>query len=202
METLYRLQKQDANRAGVVLTEAFQADPVFNAIFDGATLDQRIAFYTTPVQYGMKYGRVVATSPQLEGIAVWVPGKFADMTLLRLILSGAFFTGMKMGMEVSNRMAAVLKPTDQDRKAFMRGRDYHYLVMIGVSPQHQGQGFGRQLLQALIDESERTRLPIYLETETEENVSIYEHFCFKVIDKVTLALIDLPMWEMIREPQG
>jgi ribosomal protein S18 acetylase RimI-like enzyme len=185
-----------------MLTDAFQDDPVFNAIFEAATSEQRTAFFTTPVQYSMKFGRVVAPTPQIEGVAAWVPGKYAQMTLPRLLLSGAFFTGMQMGMDVSKRMATVFKPTDDDRTAFMRGRDYLYLVIIGVASQYQGQGFGGQLLKALVDESELTGVPVYLETETEENVSIYEHFGFKVIDKVNLPLINLPMWEMIREPAG
>ena len=202
MESLYRLKKNDLTRAGEVLTEAFQDDPVFNAIFGKATLQQRHAFYASPVQYSLKYGQVAAPSPQIEGVAAWVPGKYAMMSLLRLILSGAFFTGMQMGMDISQRMAKVFKPIDQDREAYMRGRAYLYLMMIGVAPPYQGQGFGRQLLQGVIDESQASGLPIYLETETEENVSIYEHFGFKVVDRVSLPLIDLPMWEMIREPAG
>ncbi len=107
-----------------------------------------------------------------------------------------------MGMEVSKTMVTVFMPIDQDRKEHMRGRDYIYLLMIGVDPQYQGQGYGGQLLSGLIEESEQTGLPIYLETETENNVSVYEHFGFKVVDKVTLPQIDLPMWELIREPTG
>lgn len=200
MENLYRLQKHDADRAGLTLTEAFQDDPVFNAIFEDATPEQRQAFFTTPVQYGLKYGQVFAPSAQLEGVAAWVPGRYAEMTIMRLIFSGAFWTGMKMGMDVSQRMSTVLKPTDLDRIEFMRGRDYTYLVIIGVAPQYQGQGFGGQLLQAVIDQSDKSGLPVYLETETEENVQLYQHFGFTVMKVVTLPLIDLPMWEMIREP--
>ena len=200
MENLYRLHKHQADQAGVVLTEAFQKDPVFNAIFENATPEQRQAFFTTPVQYCLKYGQVFAPSAQLEGIAAWVPGRYAEMTLLRLLFSGAFWTGMKMGADVSKRMATALKPTDLDRIEFMRGRDYTYLLIIGVATRYQGQGFGGQLLQALIDQSEKSGLPIYLETETEENVQLYQHFGFTVLKVITLPLINLPMWEMIREP--
>lgn len=202
MDTLYRLNKNQVEQAGEVLSAAFQNDPVFNAIFEGATGPQRVAFYTTNVQYVLKYGQVWAPSPALEGVCAWVPGRYANMNLLRLILSGAFFTGMKMGNDVSQRLATVFTPIDDDREAHMRGRDYTFLQLIGVAPQYQGQGFGKQLLQAVIGESDSLGLPIYLETETEENVSIYEHFGFTVIDKVALPVIELPMWEMKREPAG
>jgi ribosomal protein S18 acetylase RimI-like enzyme len=202
MDSVYQLHKHEAAQAGVVLNQAFQDDPVFNAIFTGATPEQRIAFFTTPVVYSLKYGQVFAPSEQLEGIAAWVPGKYAEMGFMRLLLSGAFWPGMKMGMELSQKIATVFKPVDEDRKVQMRGRDYLYLLIIGVAPQHQGQGFGGQLLKTLFADSEQTGLPIYLETETQENVSLYQHLGFKVINKVNLPLIDLPMWEMIREPTG
>ncbi len=202
MEDLYASQSHDRDRIGVVLNEAFQDDPVFNAIFEGATSEQRIAFYTIPVVYCMKYGQVIAPSKQLEGIAAWVTGKYADMSMFHMLLSGALWSAMRMGAKYSQRMATVFKPVDEDRKANMQGRDYIYLVMIGIAPQHQGKGLGGKLMQALLAESERSGLPIYLETETEENVSLYQHYGFEVINKVNLPLIDLPMWEMLREPAG
>ena len=200
MENLYRLHKHEIAQAGLVLDDAFREDPVFSAIFSGATSEQRIAFYTTTVQYGLKYGHVIAPSSHLEGIAVWVPGKYAEMNLLRLVLSGAFWSGMKMGNEISQKIASVFTPIDQDRSELMQGRNFTYLLIIGVNPQYQGLGLGGKLLAALFAESEQTGLPIYLETETEENVRLYEHLGFSVLNMVTLPLIDLPMWEMIREP--
>lgn len=200
MENLYQLNKHQAAQAGHVLNNAFQEDPVFNAIFEGATSEQRIAFYTSPVVYCMKYGQVIAPSEQLEGIAAWVAGKYADMGLFHMILSGALWSAMRMGAKYSQRMATVFKPVDEDRKANMQGRDHLYLVIIGIAPKHQGKGLGGKLMQALLEVSEKSGLPVYLETETEDNVSLYQHYGFEVIKKTTLPLIDLPMWEMLREP--
>jgi hypothetical protein len=50
----------------------------------------------------------------------------------------------------------------------------------------------------LVEKSEQVGLSLYLERETEANVSLYEHFGFTVIKKITLPMIDLPMWEMTR----
>ena len=75
---------------------------------------------------------------------------------------------------------------------------YGYLQVIGVAPVFQGQGFAGKLLRALIERCEQTGVSIYLETETEANVSMYEHFGFTVIKKIKLPIIDLPMWEMTR----
>ena len=200
MEYLYRLHKHEAAQAGLVLKEAFQDDPVFKAIFDSATPEQWVAFFTAPVVYCLKYGQAIAPSAQMEGVAAWDPGRFADMDFFRMLFSGAMWAGMKMGMEIAQKLKVIFGPIEQDRKVHLLGRDYLYLQLIGVAPQYQGQGLGGKLLAALFAESEQTGLPIYLETETDENVQIYQHLGFKVLQKVTLPLIGLPMWEMIREP--
>jgi ribosomal protein S18 acetylase RimI-like enzyme len=112
---------------------------------------------------------------------------------------------MKMGLKMVKRaqkMKIVFEPIEADRKTNMQERAYIYLMIIGVGSEFQGQGFGGKLLRVLIEESEQAGLPIYLETETESNVSMYEKFGFSVLHQITLPVVDLPMWEMIREPKA
>ena len=199
-EGLYRLETGDIPQAVEVLFNAFQDDPVFNAIFEGANPTQRKAFYETPLRYCMKYGEVWAPSMELEGIAGWARGEHAEMSLWRMLVSGAIWSGMKMGQEYSRMMAKVFKPVEEDRKKHMGDHPFLYLFIIGVASEHQGQGFGRVLLDGLIGIAEDGQLPVYLETETEANVRLYEKFGFEVIDKVDLPVIGLPMWEMVRKP--
>jgi len=82
----------------------------------------------------------------------------------------------------------------------MKGKAYIYLMVLGVTTELQGQGFGGKLLRALIEEGERAEVPIYVETETERNVRMYERFGFRVLKQITLPIINLPQWEMVREP--
>ncbi|MBN2005441.1 MAG: GNAT family N-acetyltransferase [Anaerolineae bacterium] len=198
LDALYRVQRKDVPRAGAVLTNAFQHDPVWSAIFDGVAPERRIGAFETPVRYCLKYGEVCAPSAALEGVAAWVPGELADMTPWRMLVSGAIWSGMKMGMTATRKMMPVFAPIEKDRKATMQGKSFIYLLVIGVAPQFQGQGFAGKLVRALIDKSGRAGVPIYLETETESNVRMYEHLGFEVVKEITLPIINLPMWEMVR----
>ncbi|MBM4464439.1 MAG: GNAT family N-acetyltransferase [Chloroflexi bacterium] len=195
---LYRLQKKDIHRAAVMLADAFQHDPVWNAVFGDATMAQRAYAFETPVRYCLKYGEVYAPSGALEGVAAWLPGAVADMTFWRILRSGALWPGMKIGARIARRMQPIFRPVETDRKENMSGKPYIYLQIIGVAPAMQGQGFGGRLLRALIEKSEQTGVSLYLEAETESNVSMYEHLGFAVIKKIVLPIIDLPMWEMTR----
>jgi ribosomal protein S18 acetylase RimI-like enzyme len=84
----------------------------------------------------------------------------------------------------------------------MEGKDFLYLQFIGVAHEFQGKGFGGRLLKALIEKSEEAALPVYLETETEENVELYRRFGFSLAKQITLPIVNLPMWEMVREPEA
>ena len=205
IENLYKVQKKDVPKAGAILADAFQHDPVWKQFFkDEARIDQKGAVFESPIRYCLRYGEVYATSEHLEGIAVWVPGDFTDMTIWRMIRSGAIISGMKAMKactELARKQGRIFGPLQADRKANMKGRTYIYLMVLGVASEFQGQGFGGKLLRALIEESEQAGVPIYVETETERNVGMYKRFGFRVLRQITLPIINLPQWEMVREPR-
>jgi len=201
LDSLYRLQRKDTAQAGEVLADAFQHDPVWNAIFGDVRPEQKAHAFETPVRYCLRYGEVYAPSAHLEGAAAWVPGALADMTLWRVLRSGAMWPGTKLGTRIARKMVPVFRPIEADRRENMRGRSYIYLQVIGVAPAFQGQGFGGKLLRALIEKSEQAGMPLYLETETEDNVRMYERFGFQVVKEITLPTVHLPMWEMVRGKQ-
>ena len=54
-------------------------------------------------------------------------------------------------------------------------------------------------MRAVIEKAETERKPVYLETQKEENVSIYEKFGFSVKKKIILPEpLNLPLWLMVR----
>jgi len=88
---LYGVQKGDITRAGKVLADAFQHDPIWNKVFEGESdFEKRFrAFFESPVRYCLKYGEVYAPSENLEGVNedgyLFFAGRKKDM-----IVSGGF----------------------------------------------------------------------------------------------------------------
>ena len=74
--------------------------------------------------------------------------------------------------------------------------------MLGVLPGYQGQGHGGALLDAVhaLAEPHPTATGVYLDTETEKNVGLYERFGYRVVGREQLA--DLPIWCMFRPNHG
>lgn len=72
-----------------------------------------------------------------------------------------------------------------------------HLGPLAVLPDHQGKGIGSQLLRQMCSLSENSKLPIYLETDKEENVALYERFEFRIISEDTV--FGVKNWFMWRE---
>lgn len=197
-------EKRSAPRRGAaVLANAFQDDPIWRKLMMDAAPAVRQAAFEAPLRYYWKYGAVYAASENLEGVITWIPSELADMTMWRLIRSGALWSGMGVAdaVRLGRKMGPVFNPVQVDRKQNMQGGPYIYLPMLGVAAEHQGKGVGGRLLRALIAQCEQARLPLYLETETEDNVRWHTGHGFDVIKQISLPGINLPMWEMVRNPQ-
>jgi GNAT superfamily N-acetyltransferase len=202
MEHLYQLTKEDLPRAAAVLQDAFKDDPVWRTALEGVpNADRRIAaLYETPLRYCLKYGGVWAPTSALEGVAAWMLDEYSEMTVRRSIASGGFLAGFRIGIGFTLKMLPVFRRLEKDRLAHMAGKRYLYLQIMGVSTNKQGQGYGGQMLRALIDRCDQEGLYLYLETETPKNVDIYRRFGLEVIQRITLPRLELPMWEMARIP--
>jgi len=192
---LYKIQKKDLKNAVNVLTNAFSEDSMWKEVFTDE--DKNVILTEVMVRFCLKYGNVFATSDNLEGIMAIGP-QDKDMTLWRIIRSGAFLLSMKIANE-SKKMKVLSNAVEEAKNSLNLGPYIHLLIM-GVSQEFQGKGFGGKLLRAIIEKSETERIPIYLETQKEENVGLYEKYGFSVKKKVMLPEpLNLPMWLMVRD---
>ena len=197
---MINLKRQDIQKASILLADAFQKDPLLNKLYEGKSdLDRKFRnFFEIPIRYCLKYGSVWSTDG-LEGIACWLPGKLSYMNFWRMLSSGAVLPSIRMGSKVAKTMQEAFISVDASRKTCANNEDYIYLFVLGVSTEHQGKGFGGKLLRNLISLSSKQKVPIYLETETEDNVKFYENRGFKVYKKLDLPVLKLPLWMMVKE---
>ncbi len=193
-DNLYKIRKKDLQNAVNVLTDAFSEESMWKEVFKNAQKNR--ALTEVMVRFCLKYGNVVSTSENMEGVMAIAPYD-KDMTTWRIIRCGAFFLSMRIARE-AKIMQVLTKAVEEAKKSLNLGPYIHLLIM-GVSQEFQGKGFGGQLLRAVIEKAEIEELPIYLETQKEANVSLYQKYGFSVKKEVILPdPLNLPMWLMIR----
>lgn len=195
LDSLHRIRKRDLQNAVDVLSDAFSDDSQWKEVFKSEEKNRTLT--EVLVRFCLKYGSVVSTSENMEGVMALAPYD-KDMTTWRIIRCGAFFLSMRIAREA--KLMQVLTKAVEDAKSSLGLGPHIHLLMMGVSREFQGKGFGGQLLRALIEDAERQELPIYLETQKESNVSLYERFGFSVAKRVVLPEpLNLPMWLMVRD---
>jgi GNAT superfamily N-acetyltransferase len=194
---LYKIQKKDLKNAVNILDNAFSEESMWKEVFNDE--DKNRVLTEVMVRFCLKYGNVLATSDNLEGVMAISPHD-KDMTALRIIRSGAFFLSMKISNE-AKKMKVLSNAIEEAKKSLNLDPHIHLLIM-GVSQEYQGKGFGGKLIRAIIEKAETERKPIYLETQKEENVTLYEKYGFSVKKKIILPEpLNLPMWLMVRDAE-
>jgi ribosomal protein S18 acetylase RimI-like enzyme len=192
---LYKIQKKDLNEAVNVLNNAFSENSMWKEVFNDEEKNRILT--ELMVRFCMKYGAVFSTSVKLEGVMAIAPyGK--EMTMFRIIRSGAFFLSMKIAKE--GKKMKILSDAVEEAKKSLNLDPYIHLLIMGVSQEFQGKGLGGRLLRTLIEKSETEKKPIYLETQKEDNIDFYGKYGFSVKKKIILPEpINLPMWLMVRD---
>lgn len=74
-----------------------------------------------------------------------------------------------------------------------------YLNLIATHPDWQRQGLGATLIEQVGARAATEGLPVYLETETVENVAYYSHLGFRVRSEWDVPLDGPHMWGMYRD---
>lgn len=197
LNNLFRLTKVQIKPAAQVCVRAFQDDPLFVCFIPDACQRKNKLFYLFQfsIRYGLLYGEVYATSPNLEGVAVWLS---SEISLWRAIRSGGMSLFFKLGWKTISRMRPVMKHIFSIHRSYV-SFPHWYLFLIGVDPAFQGKGYARSLLRAMLDRIDQEHLPCYLETENQNNLSIYRRYGFKVIKDVIIPGTKLHHWLMLRE---
>ena len=186
-------------KAGKLLGRAFQDDPVGSYHIPDPARRARLSHYKYEmvVRLGLSHGEVYITSDKMEGLAVWLPSDIS-VSWLRMIEMGAWVLPFKFDIGFIKRMIKTNRHSNIMHHRFAPF-PHMYLGILGVEPEHQGNGYASNLLTPMLERLDRQQLPCYLDTEKEANVTLYEHFGFKVVDVSTHPGTDLKFWAMLRK---
>ena len=200
VEDIIRLDKSHITLAVKSLTKAFQSYPLFNYYYPDESTKERISHYflSIAVFSGMRYGEIYATSPNLEGVAVWITSDKYPMTVWRLLRSVPLPVLFGFGRYGANKMRNLGGYLDAVHHRLVPFKHW-YLWTVGVEPQYQSQGYASKLLRPMLTRPDKEGMPCYLETLDENNVPIYEHLGFKVVDESTVPNTSITNWAMLRE---
>lgn len=196
---LVPLGRSSLDAAAASLGRAFAADPMFEWVFpDAASRVERLTVLNrVPLEFALRYDARVMQSDDGRAVAIWLrPGQtMAPLGMLRSGLLGATF---KVGVSSMGRFAGANGAMEPVHTKAMGEQPHWQLLIVGVDPSLQGQGRCGALLREGLAKVDADGLPCYLDTSKPENVALYEHFGFVVVDEVPLGKGGPPAWGMRR----
>lgn len=127
------------------------------------------------------FGEVFLTEDKKACALILYPDK--KKTTLKTILLDVQLIASCIGIE--NIKKALARET-KIKQLQPKGPIY-YLWFIGVKPEYQNEGIGSDLLKNIIEDSEKKKRPVYLETSTRKNLPWYKKFGFNIYNELDLS---------------
>jgi ribosomal protein S18 acetylase RimI-like enzyme len=184
------------------MSRAFARDPLFLHLFGDSELDSRAR---RRVAAFVSFMFDKSFLPHEE---VW--GVFENESLLgtylvekpqasKLNVKGLLFLILRLVplfFQISRRALNLLNSYMRVTRSAAPSLTHHYLIMIGVTPEAQGKGIGKALLQHLLNtvHTDQKSHGVALDTENKENVHLYQRFGFTLCSETQIN--DLPVYCM------
>ncbi|MGW8883938.1 GNAT family N-acetyltransferase [Streptomyces sp. NPDC055749] len=188
--------ERDRDQVVRILDEAFHDDPVSSWVFPDEEHRRAVhgTFLGVFVDVTLGEGRIDLLEDGTAA-ALWlpVPAGAPDEEDPTPALMRETADPDNERAELIGRLTGAVHPHD---------RAHEYLLMIGVSPEHQGEGLGAALIDDVLARCDREGIPAYLEASSERSRGLYERLGFTFMGR-TVDLPDGPsMWPMWREPRS
>jgi ribosomal protein S18 acetylase RimI-like enzyme len=132
----------------------------------------------------------MVTSKNIECVVYYLPYEERHISNWKMVKCGGMNIPFKMGLGFLMREQSIEK-IQHDLHEKCAPFPHIYLWGIGIRPDLQGKGIAGQIIRSLLKRMKELNQICYLETAKDKNVTLYEHFGFKLIDKATISLKEL-----------
>ncbi|WP_405665424.1 GNAT family N-acetyltransferase [Streptomyces sp. NBC_01166] len=191
-----RADQRDRDQVVQILEEAFHHDPVSSWVFPDEEHRRAVhgRFLGVFADITLEEGRVDLLEDG-TAVALWlsVPAGAPEEGDDTPALMRETADPDNERAELVGRLTGAVHPHD---------RAHEYLLMIGVSPERQGEGIGEALMRGVLERCDREGTPAYLEASSERSRGLYERLGFTFMGRTVDLPEGPPMWPMWREPQA
>ena len=169
-----------------VLDRAFDTDPILASLLSEEKRRTRAAtaLHRAAMHYALRFG-APEVAAEGAGVALWLPPGTEYLTFPRMLQTGFAQLALELGWALPG-LLKIDRVLTQMHITHAPERHW-YLFFLAVDPAAHGKGIGGALLEQGVMRAEAQGLPVYLETQTEQNVRFYTRRGFVVKEEKTIA---------------
>jgi ribosomal protein S18 acetylase RimI-like enzyme len=197
---LYIVQEKDLDRLAEVAADAYKDYPLHNWFTKGkydpkaSKLIMQISLRT------MSEDAVVyADSEEINGFAVWLPFGFTGSKTLPFLANGGMSLILHSGPGIIGRLLTYETYAMNLKKEFTDNYDW-YLYNLSIRKDAQGKGIASKLMRPMLQFCDDERMVVYLETNKESNVGLYQHYGFELMKEEQIPKSTVTHYAMVRDP--
>jgi ribosomal protein S18 acetylase RimI-like enzyme len=164
-----------------ILTKSFNNDPHIHFLLEKSRNNKKMEIIMDYVVDETLSKGEIHINEDNTAVALWLSNKKEKFSL-RFIQRNLTFL-FRAGVAATVRS---LKTEGLTNRLYPKKSNFKHLYLIGVLPEVQGKGNAKRLLSTMINESEITKVPLYLETANLTNLTIYKRLGFSVFNRIEM----------------
>ena len=198
IDKFYKMKKEDVEKFADCAALAYEDYPLFN--------------YTTGGRGGYKlikgiiYSSVNSIRNQIiaysnnenaDAVAIFAPPNYTGSKTIPFLLHG----GLKLTfIAPPSTFIRLIKYENHAMKLKKKYTNHEcwYLYNITIKPKDQGKGYCSEILNPMFEYLDENNQDCYLETHTEENVNLYKHYNFELLEISNIPKTNVKHYSMIR----
>lgn len=204
----HRLSQDNITEIAQILSECFQADPLYCKLLPDEHLRKKILkeIFECDAEEMFNYCDVVGDSDDVKGIMIFTDSTekrsamrkylaeklYAFKTNLMLIKNDwslkTLFRFFRCRKYLISKWATRLEPANQ-----------LHIIYLAVKKEFHGQGIAHKLLAPVFEYADNNDIMVTLETHNKDNVQIYEHYGFEMYEEFATK-IGLKQYCLVRKP--
>ena len=198
IENLYKMNSQDIEKFAESAALAYKDYPLFKYLthnrFEHDVIKNIIAASLNSMDTNI-IG--ISTEEQANAIAIFVPPNYTGGKTIPFLIGGGFKLLKFTSAGIFFRLLRYENHAMKIKKKYTNHNSW-YLYNVTVKPEHQHKGMSSILLKPMFEYLDREGQDCYLETHKEENVKIYEHYDFELLETSKIPKTDIVQYSMLR----
>ena len=178
----YVMQRGDVERFADALADGFSEYELFKYACRGKYDRRKMShFWAFNIVLNSPDAICIADSKEVNSVLIYIPPRRKEPGLLSYLKAGV----VKMAFKTGLRRSILLSRFDAEAQRV-------------AQRYKQGQNYGKPLMKVLLHYLDATGQGCYLETLKPENVGLYEHFSFRLMEQTVIRPCNLTMFAMHR----
>ena len=198
---LYLVPEQRLDELAEIAADAYQNYPLHNWLTNGVYDPIASKFIMKSTLAAMKDDAVIyADSEELNGFAVWVPLGFTGSKTLPFLRNGGVRLLLHSGLGIIRKLLVYESFAMKLKKKYTGHVDW-YLYNLSVRQSAQGRGMASKLMRPMLGFCDDEKMLVYLETNKESNVTMYQHYGFDLKEEIMVPGSPVMHYSMVRSPK-